>query len=130
MSAALDAVLAMLRASGATVYDGQPGSHPQDPNPAPPPYVAVYSDDGRLEGTRLQSTPNRADEQIRILSVGVNAEQVRWVRAKVKPLAGQRINGRLIEHDVASVVYPDDEIPGSLLTAYDLFTIPAGVTNV
>lgn len=129
MSAAYDAALAFLRAQGLTVYDGQPGSRPEDPQPAPTPYVAVYSDDGRRTSDRLQATPNRADEHLRILSVGVDAAQVRWVRVRVKSLAGQRINGELVTHTVAASVHADDEVPGSLLSAYDLFTIPAGVTN-
>lgn len=125
MSAALDAVLAFLRSSGLRVIDGQPGSHPEDPDPVPPPYIAVYSDDGRLTSDRLCAARNRADEQLRVLSVGTTAEQVRLVRSHVKALASQRINGALVEHVVAASVHADDELPGSLLSAYDLFSVPA-----
>lgn len=115
------AVVAYFEGLGLTVFDGEP--------PATPPshYVCVYSDDGTRSSDRLTAAPDRADEKVRALSVGTTAEQVRWVRSRVKSLAGQRIGGQVVRHEFANPAAPDDDIPGSLISGYDQFNVPAPV---
>lgn len=120
MSAVPD-VKAYLEGLGLTVFDGEPPEQP------PTHYVCVYSDDGTRTSDRITAAPDRADEKIRTLSVGTTAEQCRWVRSKVKTLAGQRIGGQVVRHDFANPTVPDDDIPGSVLSGYDQFNVPATV---
>ena len=122
-------VLTYLRGLGLTVYDGVPaGANGVRIDNPPLPYVCVYSDDGRRTSERLQGTPSRGDEQLRVISVGETAEQCRWVRSRAKSLAGQRFAGQLVEHVTAASARPDEELPGSLVSAYDMFSVPAFLT--
>ena len=120
---AVPAVVAYLQGLGLTVFDGEPPSQP------PTHYVCVYSDDGTRSSDRFTAQPDRADEKVRTLSVGSTAEQCRWVRSKVKSLAGQRIGAGYVTHDFANPTGADDDVPGSLISGYDQFNVPVNVTG-
>lgn len=111
------AVVAYLQGLGLTVYDGEPPSTP------PSHYVCVYSDDGIRSSDRLDARPSSADEKIRTTSVGTTAEQCRWVRERVKSLAGQRIGAGYVVHEFANAMTPDDDVPGSVMSGYDQFHV-------
>lgn len=118
---AVPAVVAYLQGLGLTVFDGEPPSQP------PTHYVCVYSDDGTIDGLArtLCGRAGLLDEKVRTLSVGTTAEQCRWVRSKVKTLDGQVIAGGLVTHDFANPTVPDGDMPGSVLSGYDQFNVPA-----